>query len=335
MHDNLKLFLSKNICDDDLYKLTALEGGASQKSFDRICLADGSTRILCSIPLQSVQVVDCWLRSRHLLSDMGISVPEVYAVSEDRTMVLMEDFGDRRFSDLLRDNRHYIDLLYKLSVDVLTRIHSVPASDFMQQCGTMYSVDDMLAEACKFVDYYMPATASAQLSSEARSEYIDLWREVINKLDTSWMVLTLRDYHSPNLFYLPEREGIKAIGVLDLEDAAAGVAVYDLVSLLHDARVFVPFDVSESLLKYYMRANSAHIVSADKFYNDYYLLSLHRNLKILGFVMYQKNVQQNNSYNYMLDIVRRYIGYSLARVRGAGGVRSWLLKHCPELFKGH
>ena len=50
----------------------------------------------------------------------------------------------------------------------------------------------------------------------------------------------LRDYHSPNLLWLPERDDIARIGVLDFQDALIGPAAYDVASLLQDARVDVP-----------------------------------------------------------------------------------------------
>ena len=50
----------------------------------------------------------------------------------------------------------------------------------------------------------------------------------------------LRDFHSPNLLWLPERAGIARVGLLDFQDAVMGPAAYDLASLLQDARVDVP-----------------------------------------------------------------------------------------------
>ncbi len=46
----------------------------------------------------------------------------------------------------------------------------------------------------------------------------------------------LRDYHSPNLIWLPDRKGLDQVGVLDFQDAVMGPAAYDLASLLQDAR---------------------------------------------------------------------------------------------------
>ena len=57
------------------------------------------------------------------------------------------------------------------------------------------------------------------------------------KADLGWV---LRDYHSPNLMWLPEREGLQRVGILDFQDALAGPLAYDLVSLLQDARLDVP-----------------------------------------------------------------------------------------------
>ncbi len=64
----------------------------------------------------------------------------------------------------------------------------------------------------------------------------------------------LRDYHSPNLIWLPEREGIARIGLLDFQDAMMGSPAYDVASLLQDARVTVPELMEISLLSRYTRA---------------------------------------------------------------------------------
>ena len=64
----------------------------------------------------------------------------------------------------------------------------------------------------------------------------------------------LRDFHSPNLLWLPEREGAARVGLLDFQDAVMGPAAYDLASLLQDARVDVPEMMEIALLGRYVRA---------------------------------------------------------------------------------
>ena len=67
----------------------------------------------------------------------------------------------------------------------------------------------------------------------------------------------LRDYHSPNLLWLPQREGIARVGLLDFQDAVMGSAAYDVASLLQDARVDVPEQMEIALLTRYLRARQA------------------------------------------------------------------------------
>ena len=67
----------------------------------------------------------------------------------------------------------------------------------------------------------------------------------------------LRDYHSPNLIWLPDRGGLKRVGLLDFQDAVLGPPAYDVASLLQDARVTVPAELELKLLGVYARERAA------------------------------------------------------------------------------
>src|SRR5262249_56797820 len=69
---------------------------------------------------------------------------------------------------------------------------------------------------------------------------------------------TLRDYHSSNVMWLPERAGIARVGLLDFQDAVLGSAAYDVVSLLQDARVDVSESIETRLVSRYVKARRAH-----------------------------------------------------------------------------
>ena len=84
-----------------------------------------------------------------------------------------------------------------------------------------------------------------------RAEFVALWADIfaqLGKMPAAWV---LRDYHSPNLLWLPEREGIARVGVIDFQDAMRGPAAYDLVSLLQDARVDVAPELEAQLFDHY------------------------------------------------------------------------------------
>ncbi len=94
----------------------------------------------------------------------------------------------------------------------------------------------------------------------------------------------LRDYHSPNLLWLPGRHEIARLGLLDFQDAVLGPAAYDLASLLQDARVEVPETTEVALLGRYVRRRRALDMGFDPggFIRCYVALAAQRASKILG-----------------------------------------------------
>ena len=97
----------------------------------------------------------------------------------------------------------------------------------------------------------------------------------------SWV---LRDFHSPNLLWLEEREGIAKVGLLDFQDAVLGPSAYDLASLLQDARVDVPEDIEIALFGRYVaaRRQADPGFDANAFARLYTTLAAQRSTKILG-----------------------------------------------------
>ena len=95
---------------------------------------------------------------------------------------------------------------------------------------------------------------------------------------------TLRDFHSPNLLWMPERSGLRRVGLIDTQDCVLGHPAYDVVSLLQDARIDVPEQLELTLLTRYIRARrtaEADFVPAG-FAELYAIMSAQRNTRLLG-----------------------------------------------------
>jgi aminoglycoside/choline kinase family phosphotransferase len=140
-----------------------------------------------------------------------------------------------------------------------------------------------------------------------------LWREALKTSYDKPPTWVLRDYHSPNLLWLPEREGIARAGVLDFQDAMLGPAPYDLVSLLQDARVDVPDQMEITLLGRYVKAR----LDADKdfqtnpFVQLYVTLGAQRASKILGIFARLDRRDGKPQYLRHLPRIWRYLRRSL------------------------
>ena len=79
--------------------------------------------------------------------------------------------------------------------------------------------------------------------------------------------------------WLPERQGIRRHGLLDYQDAILTHPVYDLVSLLTDARRFVSPELREEMIATYIARSGD---DADAFRRAFSAFSAQRNLRILG-----------------------------------------------------
>jgi hypothetical protein len=96
----------------------------------------------------------------------------------------------------------------------------------------------LLIEAELLLDWYLPRLG-APIDEEARATFRTLWREALTPSIEEPPTWVLRDYHSPNLLWLPERHELRRVGLLDFQDALMGPRGYDLASILQDARIDV------------------------------------------------------------------------------------------------
>src|SRR5207247_5312808 len=84
-----------------------------------------------------------------------------------------------------------------------------------------------------------------------RLGFAEIWREILPLARRSRAVWTLRDYHSPNLIWLPDRQGLRRVGLIDTQDCVLGHPAYDLASMLQDARVDLDPALTAELFEYY------------------------------------------------------------------------------------
>jgi aminoglycoside/choline kinase family phosphotransferase len=216
----------------------------------------------------------------------GLSAPEIYAADLDEGLLVLEDLG----AEPVVAGESAIEERYAAAVDALVTLHC------QQQLPTelrvapgltyklpAYDLEALMIEVELLTDWYLPHQ-DQELSEPRRAEFVRLWRQALVAATEAPPTWVLRDYHSPNLIWLPDREGGSRAGVLDFQDAVIGPAAYDLVSLLQDARVDVPQTVEDALLGRYMKARRAADREFDlgEFIALYSLMGAQRATKVLG-----------------------------------------------------
>ena len=280
-----------------------MQGDASTRIFERLTL-DGRTAILMNAPRQPdgppVRHGKPYSAIAHLAEDVvpyvaiatalrahNVSAPAILDADLDRGLVIMEDLGDERI--VAGDRPAPIEARYAAAVDLLAALHGQKLPEVLQVAPHLdyalprYDMEAFLIEAELLLDWYLPAVGAAA-STPMRETFLALWREALAPAIEAPPTWVLRDYHSPNLLWLPDREGIAQVGVLDFQDALLGPAAYDVASLLQDARVDVPESLEVALLGRYARARRAQDGRFDvaAFTQLYATLTAQRATKILG-----------------------------------------------------
>ena len=88
---------------------------------------------------------------------------------------------------------------------------------------------------------------------------------------------THRDFHASNIMI-----NKKKLSLIDSQDAIIGNPLYDVVSLIDDVRIKIPKKLQDDLFKYYIKKSKFKLKDLFNLKNDFDILSVQRNLKILG-----------------------------------------------------
>ncbi|KZL19930.1 tRNA (adenosine(37)-N6)-threonylcarbamoyltransferase complex ATPase subunit type 1 TsaE [Pseudovibrio sp. WM33] len=251
------------------------------------------------------------------LADHGFRVPKRLAADPENGLALLEDFGDQ----IITENGEAVKERYELAIDDIARLHSCNWQTELQADGKPHQLkpcdfEVLITEADLYLQWYLPHASGEPATEQQGRDYVEAWRELLEPVLQSEPTLLLRDYHSPNIMWLPEASGLNKLGLIDYQDAMMGPAAYDVASLVYDARVDMPADLQEHLLQRYCGLARKHKPIFDEmaFRNAVAVLALQRNAKILGaFVRLDKQLGKPK-YMEMLPRIRNYVRQCFAQL---------------------
>lgn len=250
-----------------------LAGDASNRRYLRLTAPGGARAVLMDAPADRGEDVRPFLHIARHLSGLGLSAPAILGEDVEAGLLLLEDLGDALFARLLEQSPGMEPLLYESATDLLVALHRhAPPAGLAS-----YTPARMADLACLALDWYRLGATGSQ--STERDRFYAETETVLARLSDLDTVLIQRDYHAENLLWLPERDGIARVGLLDFQDAMRGHPAYDLVSVLQDARRDVTPSLAEAMVARYIAATG---VDADGFTTAYACLGAQRNLRILG-----------------------------------------------------
>jgi tRNA threonylcarbamoyl adenosine modification protein YjeE len=324
-----------------------IQGDASTRSYERLALS-GTSAILMNapprpdgppvkngLPYGAIAHLAENMRpfvaiARHL-HDRGFSTPEIIAADIESGLFLIEDLGNKGL--VTGDPPAPIEERYAAAVDALVVLHGLelpaklPVAPRIEYELPRYDMDAYLIELELLLEWYLPMRGTLPPAA-ARLHFEELWRTALAPVIAAPTTWVLRDYHSPNLLWLPERRGHARIGLLDFQDALIGPHAYDVASLLMDARADVAEELELSLLSRYAVGRSATDARFDPaaFAQQYVTLGAQRATKILGIFARLDRRDGKPQYLRHLPRVRKYLERALAHP-SLSALKAWYEAH--------
>ena len=327
-----------------------IQGDASTRSYERLT-RDGATYIFMNSPKRPdgpvvrdgkpysaiahlAENVTPFIAMAHALRGRGFSAPAIFAADRESGLLVIEDLGEELFVE--GDPPAPIEARYEAATDLLADLHGdtppavVPVEPGVDYQLPHYDMEAFLIEAELLLDWYLPKLG-VKINDIKRNAFRSHWQELLLPLTTGVQTWVLRDFHSPNLLWLPEREGVARVGLLDFQDAVMGPAAYDLASLLQDARVDVPEMMEIALLSRYVRARMRKgPFEASDFARGYATLAAQRASKILGIFARLERRDHKPQYLRHMPRVWNYLQRSLAHPDLAP-LAAWYRTNVPAL----
>jgi tRNA threonylcarbamoyl adenosine modification protein YjeE len=268
------------------------------------------------------------------LREIGLSAPEILHADLEQGLLLIEDLGEELV--VSGDPPAPIVDRYEAAVDVLLSLHrktlpdTLPVAPHVEYKIPHYDLDAFLIEAELLIDWYLPRLG-APIDVEARATFRTLWRDALQPSIEAPPTWVLRDFHSPNLLWLPERHELRRVGLLDFQDALIGPPGYDLASILQDARVDVSEETELALLGHYIQSRAGQPeFDGPTFIKSYVTLAAQRASKILGIFARLDARDGKPQYLRHMPRVWSYLQRSLAHPSQAI-LKEWYSQHVPAL----
>ena len=269
------------------------------------------------------------------LRNRGFSAPEIYAYDAKAGLAILEDLGQAG----IIDESGPIEERYAEASAALAHLHTLDLPDRIDLAdGSSYQIpaydmDALLIEVELLTQWYVPYYLKLSLSSSAQATFLSIWKNSLEKLVQGEKTWALRDYHSPNILWLEQRQGIERIGMIDFQDCVRGHPAYDVASLLQDARITIPDEMEIRLLSHYARIRQAKdpaFLMAD-FTKAYALMGAQRATKILG--IFTRLDRRDGKPHYLAHMPRieHYLRKCLLHPALAD-VRKWHQEHVPALL---
>jgi len=238
-----------------------------------------------------------------------ILAPKLLNQKYHKNFIEIQDLGTKTIYQLLNQKKIDSYLILKKVIGILNNVQLIKDKKIKNFKNQLYIVKEyhnkvLYNEAKLFCDWYVPKKLSKSKSIKFNKQFKKEVNFLLSKLNYKNDTFVHRDFHISNFMYANNR-----IGIIDSQDALIGNKAYDLASLIDDVRFKTSNKLKDKVYDYYLKTNKK--IEVKKFKNDFEILSVLRNLKIIGIFMRLASRDNKKQYLKLIPYAWEMIDYRI------------------------
>jgi len=219
-----------------------------------------------------------------ILIKNNIIAPKLLSQNYRNNYIEIQDLGNKTIYQTFIKNQKDHYLILKKVINVLNKIQKIKDKKVKNFNNKLYKIKNynnkvLFDETKLFNDWYVPKKLNKKKIFQFKDKFNKEIKILLSKLKFKNNTFVHRDFHVSNLIINSKNQ----IGLIDNQDALIGNRAYDLASLIDDVRYKTSNSLKDKVYNYYLKTNKN--IHAKKFKNDFDILSVLRNLKIIGIFM--------------------------------------------------
>jgi len=266
-----------------------------------------------------------------ILIKNNIIAPKLLSQNYENNYIEIQDLGNKTIYQIFLKNKKNQYFIFKKIINVLNKIQLIKDKKIKNFKNIFYKIEDyknkiLFDEAKLFSYWYIPKKLNKKKIRIFNIKFSKEIKLLLSKLNFKNDTFVHRDFHVSNLVINSKNQ----IGLIDNQDALIGNKAYDLASLIDDVRYKTPNSLKEKVYNYYLKTNKK--INTDKFKNDFEILSILRNLKIIGIFMRLAERDKKTKYLKLIPYAWKMIDNRLAKNKDLNSLKLLLASNFPKFI---
>ena len=277
------------------YKLKKISGDASFREFYRL-KKNNKTSIIVSAKKEKFKNLAVYAVINNVLNNNRINAPKLLSNHYKNDMIEISDLGELSFYDRVISKKNKLNS-YKSLIKLLIKMQKIKVKKYYKFENfkikiPKYTSSNLHKESDLFFDWYLKYILRKKKISKIKKILRSELNKVYKKLNYKNNTFVHRDFHISNVMINKNK-----LGIIDSQDAIIGNPLYDVSSVIDDVRIKLPNKLQNQLFDFYHKNSKLKNDHIEKLKNDFDILSVQRNLKILG--IFVRLYKRDNKDNYL------------------------------------